>query len=137
MEIIELWKLWKVAKTMALSAISNSLLCDLLHIEPVTAPLESPPTNQETETERLKTPTFNLYSRRKKSIISPTPIISLETNNGNNPNSGSSLEIQSNNDLDLPIALRKGPHVLTLYQCRTYHPNIELFSSYKKKIKKY
>ena len=42
-------------------------------------------TNDETMAERPKTPIFNVYPRKKRSIItSPTPIVNLETSNENN-----------------------------------------------------
>lgn len=68
-------------------------------------------------------------------MTSPAPIVNLERSNKNNPNVGSSSEIHSDNNIDLPIAFREGKLVLdtscvTLYPCKTYHPQpcIQVYS---------
>lgn len=66
-------------------------------------------TNAETDIKALKTPTLRMYySRRKMNVTdSHAPIINLESGNDNN----ASILIPNSfpqDDVDLPIALRKG-----------------------------
>ena len=68
----------------------------------------NPLTNNETMKKRPKTPILNVYSRKKRSVItSLASIVNLETSNKNNKISPPTLEISHPCNLDLPIAFRK------------------------------
>ena len=89
--------------------INQIVFSPIILVQNPTKTSPNPLTNNETMEKRPKTPILNVYSRKKRSIItSLASIVNLETSNKNNKISPpSTLEIFHPRNLDLSIVFRK------------------------------
>ena len=97
--------------------INQIVFSPIILVQNPTEASPNPLTNNETMEKRPKTPILNVYSRKKRSIItSLASIVNLETSNKNNKISPpSTLKISHLCNLDLPISFRKEVWACTHY----------------------